>query len=273
MGLVPAAMAVPAVAALAHLWQRKDLGVEQRVRMLAWAGASALFFITLIFPIQFSRQWLTIGWALEGAALMWLYRRASQQWLVILGVTLLVVAFARLALNLSVFSYYPRSGRRIWNWYLYSYGIVAASQFAGARFLSGLRKLVLGMDARPLLNTLGTVLCFILLNIEIADFFAEGNRLRFEFSGRFDRDMTYSIAWALFALGLLLIGIRRELRPVRYASLGLLGVTLAKLFLHDLSRLGQLYRVGAFMGVAVILIFSSWVYQRYLASPERGKSQ
>jgi uncharacterized membrane protein len=273
MGLVPAAMAVPAVAALAHLWQRKDLGVEQRVRMLAWAGASALFFITLIFPIQFSRQWLTIGWALEGAALTWLYRRAPQRWLVILGVMLLVVAFARLALNLSVFSYYPRSGMRIWNWYLYSYGIVAACQFAGARFLSGPRKLVFGMDARPLLSILGTVLCFILLNIEIADFFAEGNRLRFEFSGRFDRDMTYSIAWALFALGLLLIGIRRELRPVRYASLGLLGLTLAKLFLHDLNRLGQLYRVGAFMGVAVILIFSSWVYQRYLASPERGKSQ
>ena len=78
--------------------------------------------------------------------------------------------------------------------------------------------------------------------------------------------MTYSIAWALFALGLLVIGIRKELKAVRYGALGLLGVTLIKLFFHDLSQLGQLYRVGAFMGVAIILIFASWIYQRYLAS-------
>jgi uncharacterized membrane protein len=78
--------------------------------------------------------------------------------------------------------------------------------------------------------------------------------------------MTYSIGWALFALGLLVIGIRKELKAVRYSALGLIGVTLIKLFFHDLSQLGQLYRVGAFMGVAVILIFASWIYQRYLAS-------
>jgi uncharacterized membrane protein len=78
--------------------------------------------------------------------------------------------------------------------------------------------------------------------------------------------MTYSIAWALFALGLLLIGIGKNLAPVRYASLALLGVTLIKLFFHDLSELGQLYRIGAFIGVAIILMVASWFYQRFLAS-------
>ena len=35
----------------------------------------ALLFITLVFPIQFERQWITLGWALEGTALLWLFRR------------------------------------------------------------------------------------------------------------------------------------------------------------------------------------------------------
>jgi len=48
------------------------------------------------------------------------------------------------------------------------------------------------------------VLSFCLINIEIADFFSEPGRrvLAFQFSGNFARDMTYTIAWALFALGL-----------------------------------------------------------------------
>ena len=35
-----------------------------RLNQLAWFGGVALFFITLIFPIQFERQWITVGWAL-----------------------------------------------------------------------------------------------------------------------------------------------------------------------------------------------------------------
>ena len=49
--------------------------------------------------------------------------------------------------------------------------------------------------------------------------------------------MTYSIAWALFALGLILVGMRIKQRAARYAGVALLGMTLAKLFLHDLSDL------------------------------------
>ncbi len=55
---------------------------------------------------------------------------------------------------------------------------------------------------RRFLPDCGTVLAFLLLNIEIADYFsAPGSTLTFEFGGNFARDMTYSIAWALFALG------------------------------------------------------------------------
>jgi hypothetical protein len=61
-------------------------------------GGVALFFITLIFPIQFDRQWFTLGWALEGAALLWLFHRVPHSGLRLAGVGLLIATFVRLAL-------------------------------------------------------------------------------------------------------------------------------------------------------------------------------
>jgi len=254
MGLLPAAFALPPLIGLIVL-----LRGERKLSHLAWFGGATLFFVTLIFPIQFDRQWITIGWALEGAALLWLWHRVPHNGLRWVGVGLLCVAFGRLALNPDVLEYHPRSAQAIWNWYLYSYGIVTAALFIGAKLVSERR-------AAVLLATLGTVLAFLLLNIEIADYFtAAGARtLTFQFSGNFARDMTYSIAWALFALTLLVAGIAKKIRPARYASLALLGVTLLKLFLHDLGRLNQLYRIGAFVGVAVILLIASFLYQKFV---------
>ncbi len=267
MGLLPAAFAVPmilALAAVARTWARE---AKDRMALLAWFGGSALFFITLIFPVQFEKQWITLGWGLEGVAVLWLYRRIPHPGLRGLGAALLVIAFIRLAVNPAVFDYHPRSAVRIWNWYLYSYGIITLCLLGGARLLVPPRDRLGAVSLPALFNTLGTVLAFLLLNVEIADYFSEGSSLTFQFSGSFARDMTYSIGWALFALALLSAGVLRRLRAARYAALGLLGVTLLKLFLHDLTALSALYRIGAFLGVAVISILASVLYQRFFAQP------
>jgi len=188
------------------------------------------------------------------------------------GVGLLVAAFVRLALNREVFGYHPRAATPILNWYLYAYGLVTVCLFAGARLLAPPRNRISELNAPPLLAGLGTVLAFLLLNIEIADFFSEpGSTLTFQFSGNFARDMTYSIAWALFALVLLVAGILRTIPASRYAALGLFSVVLLKLFFHDLARLGQLYRIGAFIGVAVIAMLASFAYQRFFAASMQAK--
>src|SRR6266513_969285 len=266
-GLVPAAFAMPALLGLFVLLKRTPLTSQARNAQLALFGGAALFFITLIFPIQFDRQWITVGWALEGAALCWLFHRVPHSGLRVAGVVLLVVVFARLALNPAVLSYHSRAAAPIFNWYLYTYGIATVCLFAAARLLAPPRQLVLGSNVLPLLYALGTVLAFLLVNIEIADYFNTSGTvaLTFQFSGNFARDMGYSIAWALFALLLLVVGMRKHVAPVRYASLGLLGITVVKLFFHDLSQLDQLYRIGAFIAVAVIAIIASFLYQRFLA--------
>nr|MBA2243311.1 DUF2339 domain-containing protein [Chthoniobacterales bacterium] len=167
--------------------------------------------------------------------------------------------------NPAVLEYHPRAGTRIWNWYLYAYGITSLCSLGGAWLVQRFRDSESARVVPRLLYTLGAILIFLLLNIEIADYFSIGPTLTFSFTGNFARDMTYSIAWALFAFALLLVGMNRGLRYVRYAGLALLIITLLKLFLHDLGSLSQLYRIGAFIGVALILIVASFVYQRFLA--------
>src|SRR5213596_2007903 len=269
-GLVPAAFALPSLLGLFALLTRTPLTSPARNAQLALFGGATLFFITLIFPTQLDRQWITVGWALEGAALCWFFHRVPHSGLRLVGVGLLVAVFARLAFNPAVLSYHPRAAFPILNWYLYTYGIATVCLFAGARLLAPPRHLILGRDVLPLLYTLGTVLAFLIVNIEIADYFSTPGAvtLTFQFSGNFARDMSYSIAWALFALLLLIVGIRKRTAPGRYASLALLGITVVKLFFHDLSQLEQLYRIGAFVVVAVIAILASFLYQRFLAAAE-----
>jgi uncharacterized membrane protein len=266
MGLLPAAFAILPLLSLVVVLKKISEN-PARMTQLAWFGGVALFFITLIFPIQFDRQWITIGWALEGAALLWLFHRVPHPGLRLVGTGLLVAAFVRLAFNPAVLEYHARSITPILNWYLYAYGIVAVCLFAGARLLAPPRNLIFQSNAPPILAGLGTVLAFLLLNIEIADFFSPaGSTLTFKFSGNFARDMTYSIAWALFALVLLVIGILRKTPAARYSAIGLLSVTLLKLFFHDLTQLDPIRRIGAFIGVAVIAMLASFAYQKFFSA-------
>ncbi|HTY87315.1 MAG TPA: DUF2339 domain-containing protein [Candidatus Acidoferrum sp.] len=272
MGLLPAAFAILPLSSLVAVLKNIPITSPARMTQLAWFGGVALFFITLIFPIQFDRQWITLGWALEGVALLWLFHRVPHPGLRLTGIGLLTAAFVRLVFNPAVLDYHARSATPILNWYLYTYGIVTVCLFAGAWLLAPPRNLVLRSNVPPILAGLGAVLAFLLLNIEIADFFSEpGSTLTFAFHGNFARDMTYSIAWGLFALLLLVIGILRKIPAARYSAIGLLSVTLLKLFLHDLARLGPLYRIGAFIGVAVIAMLASFAYQRFFAAGRKDE--
>jgi uncharacterized membrane protein len=268
MGLLPAVFAVPFFFGLTKLVAWIPKGSKNRNAIFAWFGGTTLFFITLVFPIQFDHQWLTVSWALEGVALIWLYRKVPHIGLRNVGMALLLVTFIRFVLNPAILLDYDQTVIPIFNWYLYTYGIAIFCLMTGGRLLASPRNMAFGINVQAVHYTLGTILAFLLMNIEIADLFSPGVAIKFQFTGDLARGMTYSIAWALFALCLLIVGIRKKLRPVRLAAIGLLGITLFKLFIFDLSRLDQLYRIGAFVGVAVVLIAASTLYQKWVVRKE-----
>ena len=264
-GALPALCVLPPLFGLVALLRSIPADAPCRLNRLAWFGAATLFFITLVFPLQFSNQWLTIAWALEGAALLWLFHRIPHPGLRVAGAALLAAVFARLILNPAVLHYAERSPTPVLNWILATYGVAAVCCFAGARLLAPPRDRLLGLNAPALLATLGTILAFALVNLEIADFFTpEGAYVRLEFSGDFARDMSYTIAWALFALVMIVLGIRHRLRAARYAALVLLGVTCLKLFLHDTASLETVWRIAAFAVVSAVALAASFLYQRFL---------
>ncbi len=271
MGLLPALFTVPPLIGLVFLLRS---GTDSQIRnsQLAWFGGVTLFFITLIFPVQFDRQWLTLGWALEGAALCWLFNRIPHQGLRYVGIGLLTAAFVRLSFNPAVLSYQERSSTPILNWHLYAYLIAAASQFIGAWWLKPPHDRLSQFNLRGILCAFGTVLLFLLLNIEIADFFTPSDErfIAIDFKVNFARDMTYSISWALFALGLIMIGLWKNQAGARYAGIGLLAITLIKLFFHDLASIESIFRIAALIVVAVIALIASFLYQRFFDHEQKS---
>ena len=260
------------LAGLLRLLQVTPSDHPQRSMRLALFGAVVLFFVSLAFPVVFEKEWLTVGWALEGLALVWLFERVPHPGLKKWALVLLATAFVRLALNPSVLVYHPRAEIPLLNWYLYAYGAVIACLMLAAHRWRLPQEALAGLPVPPTLKGMGAVLAFLLLNIEIADFFSQGRHLTFQFGSSLAQDMTYSLAWAGFGLALLVIGIGSGSRGARLGALGLLAVTTLKLFLYDLWRLGQLYRVGAFVGLAVMLILVSFLYQRYFGEGEKPRN-
>jgi uncharacterized membrane protein len=151
---------------------------------------------------------------------------------------------------------------KIVNWYLYTYLIVAAALFTAARLVRDGDALARRLSGA--FSAAGALLLFLLLNIEIADFYATGPALTFHFSATLAQDLTYTIGWAVFSLGLLAAGIVMRNKPSRIASIALLVATVLKCFLHDLGRLGGLYRVGSFVGLAVCLALVAIVLQKFV---------
>ena len=81
--------------------------------------------------------------------------------------------------------------------------------------------------------------------------------------------MTYTLAWALFAVLLLAGGIMIRNQPARIASLALLVATILKCFIHDLARLGGLYRVFSFVGLAICLTLVAVALQKFVLSARK----
>lgn len=270
-GILPALFVIPAGGVLWFILRDFLSTAPARPALLAWFGGAVLFFVTLIFPIEFERQWLTLGWALEGVALLWLFHRVPHPGLRGTGVALLLLVLVRL-LHPSALVYVERSGTPVFNWVLYTYGLAALAMFVAGRLLRPPREQVLGTNVQPFLYGAGTALAFALVNLEIADYFSAGARIELQFTGSFARDMSYSIAWALFAITLVAVGVWKRQKVVRYAGMGLLVITLAKLFLRDLMVLSAPYRIGAFFGVAVVAILASVLYQRFFATTAKLQS-
>lgn len=73
----------------------------------------------------------------------------------------------------------------------------------------------------------------------------------------------YSILWGLYALLLTVLGFWKQNPLLRYASMGLFGVTLMKVFFVDLVGISTTSRMIVFISLGVLLLVISYLYQRF----------
>jgi uncharacterized membrane protein len=206
----------------------------------------------------------TVAWALAAVALVILFRRSPHPVTLIAATLLLLAALIRLRpFGSAPLFAYDRSGHvPILNGFLLAYVVVAIAMFAVARLLA----MSAGRLARwvsILATVAGALVTFFLVNVEIADYWSTGNRITFRFSAGLAPDLTYTIAWAVFAIALLVAGIVFRSRNARLAAIGLLAVTLAKAFLHDLIHLTDLYQMASVLALLLSLVVVTILVKRF----------
>lgn len=128
-----------------------------------------------------------------------------------------------------------------------------------AAYGAGLRR-----GARPqegLLASCGAMFVgFLWISFEVARGFG-GQDMQIVYG---DFGWAYSPAWIGYAVGLLLWGTYRQRRSPRYASLAILLLALAKVFLIDMAALEGAARAGSFIGLGASLIAIALFYQRFV---------
>jgi hypothetical protein len=237
--------------------------------VIAVLGAVTLAFLTAAVPITLSKQWITVAWGLEAAALAWLYLRLLHKGLLVASALMALSTVVRLVANPSLWEYHPRSGIIVFNWYLYTFGLPALAFFATAYLL---RSDATAKQYRypPALWFAGGAVVFVLLNVEIADAYSTGQTIGFHMGASLGEDMTYSLGWGVFGLSTLVVGMLVRSSRARLSALAVLLLTIAKVFLHDLWHLGALYRVGSMVGLAMALLAVSFLTQRFILRGDRS---
>jgi uncharacterized membrane protein len=75
--------------------------------------------------------------------------------------------------------------------------------------------------------------------------------------------LSLSVVWAIYGGAMLLYGIWHENRLLRRMALGLLSLTIAKVFIFDIAGLDKIYRIAAFFILGAILLVVSFKYQQW----------
>jgi uncharacterized membrane protein len=272
---------VPAIAfyVAARLFRRT---ADDRLVLALEAGALA--FLTLFWTLEIADlvhggQFLpgdslleaslrTAAWAAIGFALLWQCRAEKPRlaavwgWRILAGLAGAQVVLVHLmALNPML------TGHAVGVWPLFNLLLMAYA-------VPALFALVFMAETRrqevphaPRIAGIGSlVLVFAWLSLEVRHAF-HGTRLDIGWTS--DAEWyTYSAAWLVYALVLLVLGIWRRDTPLRYASLAVLLLTVVKVVV-DIWQIGGLYRVASLLGLMLGGLLIAGIYRRYVSPPGR----
>ena len=238
----------------------------ENVRLSLFALAIALVFLTVAIPIQLGdKAWTTIAWATEFVVLMWLSFTLRMPHLRNYSYVIFVIMAGRLlifdtSVNLSTFQ--PVLNER----FLAFIAGIAATYLAA--YLLWRQRGTFPEWSIPA-STFWVAANFFslwILSFEVWHSFASALRtaeLPVREGLRNAQNLSLTAVWAIYAVILLIVGIVKHWRYVRLGALALLAVSIVKVFAYDVFKLEMGYRIGAFVGLGILLLVSAYLYQRY----------
>ncbi len=255
--------------ARARLEQRSDAG------RIALPGLLflALGFAGLTFARLVDHGTVLVALSLLGPAGVLAGIRFGSRTTIVLGHVATGLSGLALLLTLSGTSYYPVGPAPLFNWTAYISGVPVLSAFAVLLLMRrfGADLLPAGEVGRRALSWASSTAAFfgamLWLTLQVLTLFEELDHLRplHDLTNPVQtRDLAISAVWIGYALALLLLGMNRGFPGLRQASLGVLLITLTKLFLRDFGELSGLYLVVAVAGLATSLLLVSILYQRFV---------
>jgi len=126
-----------------------------------------------------------------------------------------------------------------------------------------------GVNPAIWLRVMLVVVTLSLISGEIRDYFERAIALRDEEGSLALTDLEnlkqvcLSCAWLGYSIVLMGAGLLRRVRSLRIIAMVLFGIAILKIFFYDLSFLETLYRIISFIGLGIILLTVSYLYQRY----------
>lgn len=262
---------------LGELARRRAAG-DLLLRLTAYG--LAVLFLTIAIPVEFDRQWVTMLLGAESAALFWAGINRRNAW--VRGAAFAVFGAALchwVAIDVTEVGQALVERRE--------FTFLLNRRVAGVAVLIGVLAFAaslyrrhaaeIGEEESRLIGTMcmmgAHLLVLFTLSLEaFSEFqvriFAIDSETETGWAERrnleFAQQMTLSLLWLVYGAGMLLYGIWRRNRAFRWAALGLLTVTIAKVFLVDLANLDRIYRIVSFFALGAMLLVISYLYQRAL---------
>ncbi|HEY8716136.1 MAG TPA: DUF2339 domain-containing protein [Candidatus Acidoferrum sp.] len=245
---------------IATAFKRRFPAADTRVINLLHV-AIAIAFITIAIPLKLDAQWITIGWLIESAVLLWISSRTGTAFLRYMAVAALTLGIIRLLFYDNFVAETLVFNARFAT-YVIAIAILAGVAILGDRHASEAEKPLLAL-AVILVN----VLALIALTWEAADYFYRqmsqaGNEWARYHELNIVRSFTYSAIWLVYGAALMAFGFRRRSAFARWQALILIAFTTGKIFLYDVSQLGGSYRILSFIALGAVLLGISFIYQR-----------
>lgn len=238
-------------------WLFRVRHIEDARPILAFLGAG-LCGLSLAIPIQLSGYSITMGWAIEAAALAWIgHRFHDRRPFYAAGAVYLLVLFRLAAFD--AFAYGRQSTHALlFNSRTLTF-LIAALCFAAGAYL--VQEAWPGRRfAAALLYVLAHAIILGMLLLELNDLARRADDWA---SARKAFSVHVSMLFSLYGAGLVAAGVFRRQVADRILGLACLAFVILKVYLHDLWVLDRLFRVAALTFTGALLLAASYLYSRY----------